>query len=253
MSHIHTHRKGFTLIELLVVIAIIAILAAILFPVFARARENARRASCLSNVKQIGLGFLQYLQDYDGRYPRTVTERQGSDSSRFGSVPDTAADRTVFSIRAKLQPYVKSEQLFKCPSAPAWPVPATGAWFTTDYGFHLNESKFSGGFGQQAWYAANPDFGYNEDTTESSIERPAEFVVVAESARGNGDPSRGGLFPMGTEYPGGLPDVTTQARPWKRHFDGVVFGFSDGHAKWIKPERTWTDVNRNYWRRNPML
>src|SRR5205809_4233116 len=62
-------RRAFTLIELLVVIAIIAILAAILFPVFSRARENARRASCQSNLKQIGLGFLQYAQDYDERLP----------------------------------------------------------------------------------------------------------------------------------------------------------------------------------------
>jgi prepilin-type N-terminal cleavage/methylation domain-containing protein len=62
-------NKGFTLIELLIVIAIIAILAAILFPVFARARENARKASCLSNLKQIGLGLMQYVQDYDEKYP----------------------------------------------------------------------------------------------------------------------------------------------------------------------------------------
>lgn len=64
------HRKAFTLIELLVVIAIIAILASILFPVFARARENARRTSCVSNLKQLGLGMMQYTQDYDERYPR---------------------------------------------------------------------------------------------------------------------------------------------------------------------------------------
>src|SRR5687768_5924591 len=64
--------KGFTLIELLVVIAIIAILAAILFPVFARARENARRSSCQSNLKQIGLGFAQYTQDYDEKMPITI-------------------------------------------------------------------------------------------------------------------------------------------------------------------------------------
>src|SRR5471030_86040 len=62
-------RRGFTLIELLVVIAIIAILASILFPVFARARENARRASCMSNLKQLGLGYLQYAQDYDESFP----------------------------------------------------------------------------------------------------------------------------------------------------------------------------------------
>lgn len=69
MNFKFSSKKGFTLIELLVVIAIIAILAAILFPVFARARENARRASCQSNLKQIGLGILQYAQDYDERYP----------------------------------------------------------------------------------------------------------------------------------------------------------------------------------------
>lgn len=87
---------GFTLIELLVVIAIIAILASILFPVFARARENARRSSCSSNMKQIGLGLLQYTQDWDERLP----------------VRADAAN----SWRTFIMPYVKSTQLFSCPS-----------------------------------------------------------------------------------------------------------------------------------------
>ncbi len=95
-------RRGFTLIELLVVIAIIAILAAILFPVFGRARENARRTSCLSNMKQLGLGTLQYAQDYDERYPGY---RVGAGSSTYISWPDA------------IYPYVKSEQIFRCPSA----------------------------------------------------------------------------------------------------------------------------------------
>src|SRR5262245_47450508 len=94
--------RGFTLIELLVVIAIIAILAAILFPVFARARENARRSSCQSNLKQIGLGFLQYKQDYDERW-----------AGGWGQ----ASMWTIV-----LDPYVKSAQIYKCPSA------TTTAW-----------------------------------------------------------------------------------------------------------------------------
>lgn len=95
-------KRGFTLIELLVVIAIIAILAAILFPVFARARENARRASCSSNMKQIGLGVMQYSQDYDELYvPRNI---------RINS--------TDIAWHQLIQPYVKSTQLMRCPSNP---------------------------------------------------------------------------------------------------------------------------------------
>src|SRR5438874_9564256 len=88
--------QGFTLIELLVVIAIIAILAAILFPAFARARENARRSSCQSNLKQIGLGMAQYTQDYDEMLPSCQMGGQGFDTL--------------------INPYVKSAQVWKCPS-----------------------------------------------------------------------------------------------------------------------------------------
>ena len=97
-------RNAFTLIELLVVIAIIAILAAILFPVFARARENARRTSCLSNMKQIGLGALQYSQDYDEKW---MIRSEGGYNLPSG-VPAT--------WDLVLQPYMKSTQLLTCPS-----------------------------------------------------------------------------------------------------------------------------------------
>ena len=105
-------RSAFTLIELLVVIAIIAILAAILFPVFARARENARRSSCQSNLKQIGLGIMQYTQDYDERLP--------------GRIMDSAVAGEVNSWRRVIYPYVKSTQIFACPSNPDNSLPAGG-------------------------------------------------------------------------------------------------------------------------------
>jgi len=101
MQHYKMQGKAFTLIELLVVIAIIAILAAILFPVFARARENARRASCQSNLKQIGLGIMQYTQDYDEKMPSSDANNSGDHS---------------YSLSHYVDPYIKSTQIFKCPS-----------------------------------------------------------------------------------------------------------------------------------------
>ena len=102
---------GFTLIELLVVIAIIAILAAILFPVFARARDKARQASCMSNLKQIGLALMQYAQDYDESHPGVWF---GPVSKQPWSQPSDAT--TFYKWMDAVYPYVKNEQVFHCPS-----------------------------------------------------------------------------------------------------------------------------------------
>lgn len=96
--------RAFTLIELLVTIVIIAILEAILFPVFARARENARRSSCMSNLKQIGLGIMMYVQDYDDTYPSV---------QRYISGDSGSTTYWYYTIR----PYLKNDQIYRCPSS----------------------------------------------------------------------------------------------------------------------------------------
>jgi prepilin-type N-terminal cleavage/methylation domain-containing protein len=124
MSTAHPRsRRGFTLIELLVVIAIIAILAAILFPVFARARESARRSACLSNMKQIGLGLAMYMQDYDQTFPP-------------GGPKVWEAGKNVRNLLAtQLQPYTKNDQIFRCPSDTGWDkwVPSVFLSFGSSY------------------------------------------------------------------------------------------------------------------------
>lgn len=106
-----TRRRGFTLIELLVVIAIIAILAAILFPVFAKAREAARKTSCLNNLKQIGIAVMAYAQDYDETYPYDPFARNGS------TVALTTAMTDPLHWPAQVQPYIKNVKVFQCPSS----------------------------------------------------------------------------------------------------------------------------------------
>jgi prepilin-type N-terminal cleavage/methylation domain-containing protein len=138
MPFVQRSRSAFTLIELLVVIAIIAILAAILFPVFAKARESARRTACISNVKQIGLGWMMYVQDYDESFPPSNTY-QGTNPQwvEYGTAPfpcrpcrprsangQATADPVLFpkidqdayDPRIYAMPYIKNLDLFKCPS-----------------------------------------------------------------------------------------------------------------------------------------
>src|SRR5436305_9155163 len=110
-----TRRPAFTLIELLVVIAIIAILAAILFPVFAQARESARQTSCLSNTKQLNLGILQYVQDYDEKFPLWIYDTIGPQRDTPDRPWGPWKNEHIGWDKA-IQPYVKNVQIFRCPS-----------------------------------------------------------------------------------------------------------------------------------------
>jgi prepilin-type N-terminal cleavage/methylation domain-containing protein/prepilin-type processing-associated H-X9-DG protein len=210
-------EHGFTLIELLVVIAIIAILAAILFPVFARARENARRASCSSNLKQIGLAYMQYSQDYDEKLPQNDT-----------------TGTTVFD--GQLQPYIKSIQISRCPSA-------------------KNSNLVA--------YSVNNWLWETWGVSIASIARPAEMIVSGDSSQTGtgGSPRQWFLANTGAIWSGGLPwfdwsdpeqlllvdgtkdqDAATwtgdplngDAMPRYRHFDGWNVLFLDGHVKFWK-------------------
>jgi len=232
-------QTAFTLVELLVVIAIIAILAAILFPVFAKAREKARQSSCLSNVKQLGVAYLQYLQDYDETFPPHVTERTAP-----AGTPDTLAARAPFTYKTKLEPYVKSAQLFKDPSAPHWSAPAAGAGYTTDSATTTTSPTCPP---RPTRPGTSPIPTSGSRTDQPGGPRPALVVHRDRRCRpSDGTASRGGMYPQPWAF-----DVATQARFLPRHSGGGNIAYADGHVKWALPDQTWESATRNQWRRNP--
>lgn len=230
---------GFTLIELLVVIAIIAVLASMLLPTLARAKEAGKKTSCLNNVRQIGLGYQGLLGDNNDRFLAYVTERTAP-----AGTPDTPEARAPYAYRQQLQPYISGTNVFKCPDGLPWPTPQAGAWFNTDYGNNHNEANLPGA-SQQAWFAAHPDFGFNETVSASTLPRPTEFILLADAGRSDNTPSRGGMYPQPWAF-----DVSSQARMLGRHTKStanVVFG--DCHAQGTKTNLTWRSIDDNNWRR----
>jgi prepilin-type N-terminal cleavage/methylation domain-containing protein/prepilin-type processing-associated H-X9-DG protein len=231
---------AFTLIELLVVIAIIAILASLLLPSLARAKESGKKTNCLNNVRQIGLAYQGFLGDNADRFPAYVTERTAP-----AGTPDTPEARAPYSYREQLIPYITNgTNVFKCPDGLPWPTPAPGAWFNTDYGNNHNEQNLAGA-SQQAWYQAHPDFGFNETVSASSLPRPTEFILLADAGRSDNTPSRGGMYPQPWAF-----DVSSQARMLGRHAKFAAnIVFADGHAVSSNTNRTWRSLQDNNWRR----
>lgn len=222
------HKQAFTLIELLVVIAIIAILAAILFPVFAAAREKARQVTCASNEKQLGLAFLQYTQDNDEHYPYTL----GASTGKGWSAP--------------IYPYVKEPAAYKCPDDPQ--RPSTGLnHYPVSYAMNKN-------------LAFTPNWTSSINTATSIDNAPASTVLLFEITGATADVTGqyygndyteiavGGNLPAGDNgsmvwarydtgdmgNPARSPGQIDTINPLGRHTDGSNFLLCDGHVKWLK-------------------
>ncbi|MEI6501182.1 MAG: prepilin-type N-terminal cleavage/methylation domain-containing protein [Armatimonadota bacterium] len=211
-------RRGFTLIELLVVIAIIAILAAILFPVFAKAREKARQTSCLSNLKQLTLGFLQYTQDYD----ETFMPCRDPDNV-FTASPMTGNAVTTYWPQ-QVHPYLKNSQVLKCPSdATARPNVPTGTPTRLEvYSYGRNYGYFNGS--GKATVA--------QQWTLGAFPQPSETIMLMDTnGCGRGGPRLASWPANGTMS---VDAAMTAQYLMPRHNEGSNLSFYDGHCKWSK-------------------
>lgn len=220
-------RSAFTLIELLVVIAIIAILAAILFPVFGRARENARRSSCQSNLKQIGLGIAQYTQDYDEKMPASYYDDTTAPANAGGTM----------SWASLSMPYLKSGQIFACPSN------TENSQFFTNGGQARDLTRIPRSYNalNESYSAFGTGGGAPAVRSISSFEAPTQTIQVFESNR---------EYPVSNDQTGELGNNIGPGP--SGHLNTTNLLFVDGHVKSLKPQATLS-ATVNMWNFNPVV
>jgi len=205
-------KKGFTLIELLVVIAIIAILAAILFPVFAKAREKARQAACVSNLKQMSMAFMQYVQDWDETFVM----------ARYYAVGGIKQHIDAYGYIWPVSPYLKSTDVTRCPSSKTGYLMSGHACPSAVNSFWCGYINYDGSL--SCGRAAAP---YTVSAKLAEIKSPANVIMVYEGCKemNNSTGSIGSGFI--NSYLGNV------AGTWNAtHMDGMNFAFCDGHVKW---------------------
>ncbi len=215
-------RKGFTLIELLVVIAIIAILAAILFPVFAKAREKAQQTSCLSNQKQIALALLMYAQDYDECF-------YGLWFASGGSGYANSLARTY------LEPYINNTQIWQCPSSPVlW-----YSYYNSTTGAYEHPTPMSYALSELHLYYLTKTYGCNCGL--GMYPNPAGTILFAETVDWGG-------YALWYTWYRRIPGDPTWLGCATPHNDGANVSFVDGHAKWLSGAALDYGATHDPWR-----